>query len=1006
MKNKFNSNIILAILLVIVSAAVFLIKTTNGPNNLQTDVVAAFSDVPDSHKYTKAITFLRQNEIVKGYNDGTFRPENSLTRAEFTKIIVLGTNQNFTKATKAPFSDVALGEWYTDYIAYCSSLGFLKGYGDGTFKPNQAISKVEALKILGELVNWDTKSIDPNAIQVPYSDLNLKDWYGPYASYAISKNLLDDTGSNFHPDAYITRGQMSEYIYRDYVVRELGVEKYDQSYDADILGHITPAGTANLNGIVTAEMPDKSYFAQTESSDSEYQEIVEFAKEKFLENHPNKDTLIAFMEPLPYAAGSEIAAYDFSSKDGKKSKETLKKDSWLLFIDDYPEAEWQHPTQFVIIDKATQQYKIRTEKSWPVVNNYSLWSHKDMRERTEFQIRPSGQNSLTKNLNANISSPDTLMAADDKPVPYSWDELDKALGGLESTKAKATTMRDLTPLCECVKSAKNKFAILIDGMDEAGYIDEITRHIKTLPENWELLPAYKGLKQQGYQVTLVTSETGVEENYAPEGTTQSDLKYATLANVSKAFSEVASKAECCDEVIVVIYGHGDGESVAINPKRYLPRTDLVKKDGKWELISLEPVPVGSDEGGALTAEDIKALLDSLNVCRQKVVIVSCYSGGLLEKGIGKPASEGCSCRTTYVSSAADKITYNSTDGIVAVMGKSLENGSSFLSAFFDAYKSVIDRKERSNYPIMEQSSTSNCEDPDGDGICSGEEISKGMDPNNKDSDGDGIGDYVEGGLDDKVLNPTDPVKADTDGDGLGDGAELKAGTDPHNPDTDGDKISDGDEVIKFGLNPLSKDTDGEGYEDYDDLYDNRTNPLNPDTDGDSCTDWEEVDLYKTDPSDPKDKGYNCGCLSPQNKDDDTCVDDTDDDTSTSESTIYRYAFECKQTIEDDPGFSTKYKIEATIQLVDENGKPMEFNLPPELKKYYTTSVGTVCGQGEFAGGQDDAITECYNPVKDTVESNYFYDVKEFYPEYQTTEQINEIVTEMWNEMNDHRRSCE
>lgn len=995
---------ILAVSVILVSGIIITL-INQGKITIQTNVIAPFSDVSTNHKYSKAIGFLKEKGIIKGYADQTFRPEKSLTRAEFTKIVVLGTNQQFEKAKKAPFPDVALGEWYTDYVAYCVSLGIINGYTDGTFKPNQEITKVEALKILGELVGWDTKSPDLKNIKNPYSDIDLKSWYGPYVAYAISKNLLDDNGATMSPNTPITRGQISEYIFRDYVVRELGIAKYDTQYDNDILGQSPAADVVNLDAKLNVKAPTGSYFAKIKAGENEYETAVEFAQDAFFENHPYKDTLIAFMEPIPYAKGSEIASYSYREKDGKSGEEILKNDSWLLFIDNEPEAGWLHPTQFIIIDAKTFDYKIRLEKSWPVVNNYSLWSHEAMRKKTEFQVYPKDNNKITKpTISAKIQTLTAKNENDNKP--YTWEELDKALGGLENTKAQATTMNDLAPLCECVRATEHKYAILIDGMDEAGYLEELTRHIKDLPENWEMLPTYKGLTAQGYEVTYLSSETDEEATYAPKGADKNDMKYATLPNVRKAFAEVAAKAECCDEVVVMIYGHGDGESVAINPRRYLPKTDLVKKDGKWELINLEPVAVGSNEGGALTAENIKALLDSLNVCRQKVVIVSCYSGGLLDRGIGDPASEGCSCRTTYVSSAADQLTWNSNDGIISVMGKSLEKGSSFLSSFFDAYKSVINRKARSNYPIMEQSSTSLCEDPDNDRICSGEEILRGMDPNKKDTDGDGISDYIEGGLDDSVARPTDPIKADTDGDGLNDGAELKAGTDPHNPDTDGDKLSDGEEVIKFGLNPLKKDTDGEGYQDYDDLYDNRTNPLLPDTDGDSCTDWEEIDLYKTDPSDPKDKGYNCGCLEGTN--DEACAieDDTPDDTPPKESEVYYYAFECKRTINVDPGYSTEYKLEATIQLVDKNGEELQFNLDPELKKYYTTSRNSYCPEGDFAEGQDDAIIECYNPVKDIVEADYFYDTKAFYPEYQTTEQINERVMEMWEKINNYKRSCE
>lgn len=894
---------ILAVLLAAAILALAFIVLGQNRSNFQTSVLASFDDVPESHQYSKVINFLKDNEVVNGYNDGTFKPDNPLTRAEFTKIIVLGTDQNFTPATEAPFPDVPLGEWYTDYIAYCAHWNYIEGYPDGNFKPNQEITKTEALKILGELVGWNIDSIDTNNTQNPYSDVDLNTWYGPYVAYAISKNLLDDNGSSLGAGVPITRGQMSEYIYRDYAVRELGIAKYDTSYDSEILGYNsggsgTPKGS--IGNSVNAAEPTGSYFRAGGALVSDYEAAIQIVQE-LVGNHPNKDTLIAFMEPIPYASGSELAAYDFSSTNGKSDPETLQNDTWLAFIDNYPSAGWNHPTQFVLIDADTLEYEVRYEDSWPVVNNYSLWSHEQMRAQTEFWAYPTDGN-LDRLAEGGNTVNGVLLAGslvgqgipDKSPSEWTWEELDEAMGGWEGlqrdlkiVEAKETPMEDFAPSCECTSSTGKKMALLIDGMDQGGFLEEVTHHIKDLPERWDLLPHYKGLKEQGYDVTYISSGVDEDVTYAPEGADIKDLRYTTLENIEQAFEDVADQLDCCDEIVVMFSGHGDGYSISMNPKRYIPRTTLQELDAPnekgetWEVVNLEPVEVGSDKGGVLEAEDIQILLDSLRACRQKVIISACYSGGLLDKGVGEIPASGCSCRTVYVSSAADKVTWENSDGLVTVMGKSLESGSSLLEAFFKAYQSVTDRGNRSNFPIMSQSATDLCEDPDNDGICTGLEIEYNMNPDLNDTDGDGISDRDEWdytqGPGDGTQKLTDPVLADTDRDGIGDGDELVIGTDPTDPDSDNDGIKDGDEVYTYGLNPLNTDTDNDGYEDYDDLFDNRTNPLNPDTDGDGCTDGEEVHLYGTDPSNPESKGLNCGCDDDPNCCDGIIVDLQNDD---------------------------------------------------------------------------------------------------------------------------------
>lgn len=128
-------------------------------------------------------------------------------------------------------------------------------------------------------------------------------------------------------------------------------------------------------------------------------------------------------------------------------------------------------------------------------------------------------------------------------------------------------------------------------------------------------------------------------------------------------------------------------------------------------------------------------------------------------------------------------------------------------------------------------------DLDGDGLSALEESDAGTDPNNPDTDGDGLSDGEE-----VKITSTRPLNTDSDDDGLSDSEEIDArGTDPNNPDTDGDGLTDGQEVGETLTDPLNPDIDGDGLTDIQEIGETLTDPRNPDTDGDGLTDGLDPD---------------------------------------------------------------------------------------------------------------------------------------------------------------------
>ncbi|MEY4931193.1 MAG: hypothetical protein RI909_1917 [Bacteroidota bacterium] len=135
-------------------------------------------------------------------------------------------------------------------------------------------------------------------------------------------------------------------------------------------------------------------------------------------------------------------------------------------------------------------------------------------------------------------------------------------------------------------------------------------------------------------------------------------------------------------------------------------------------------------------------------------------------------------------------------------------------------------------------------DTDGDGLDDTEEATLGTNPNDSDSDDDGLNDG-----DEVNTYATDALNTDTDADGLNDGDEINLyGTDPTLKDSDGDKLNDGDEISQYGSDPTLRDTDGDQLSDGEEVNSYGSDPTITDSDTDGLSDGDEINLYGSDPT--------------------------------------------------------------------------------------------------------------------------------------------------------------
>ena len=106
-----------------------------------------------NEKCEDAVNLLMDLGVVSGYEDGTYRPEKIVTRAEMATLIIKALGLNDYAVEKSDFSDMA-GHWADPYVAYASSLGFIAGYPDGTFRPNETVTYDEAVTMMVQALGY------------------------------------------------------------------------------------------------------------------------------------------------------------------------------------------------------------------------------------------------------------------------------------------------------------------------------------------------------------------------------------------------------------------------------------------------------------------------------------------------------------------------------------------------------------------------------------------------------------------------------------------------------------------------------------------------------------------------------------------------------------------------------------------------------------------------------------------------------------------------------------
>ena len=192
----------------------------------KTGEVVMLTDLPETFWGTDVIQAMVSAGIVKGNEDGTFKPNSNLNRAEASALLyrVMGLEEPMVPEMK-PFSDVETGEWYAGYVSELKDRKVANGNPDGTYKPGNSINRAEFLKLSMNLYTYladdgtkaEVEALEKGPQTTAFKDLDTSAWYSSTVTAATAKGFIGGKACGedkcFEATASITRAEATQVLY-------------------------------------------------------------------------------------------------------------------------------------------------------------------------------------------------------------------------------------------------------------------------------------------------------------------------------------------------------------------------------------------------------------------------------------------------------------------------------------------------------------------------------------------------------------------------------------------------------------------------------------------------------------------------------------------------------------------------------------------------------------------------------------------------------------------------
>lgn len=255
----------------------------------------SFTDVESADWYNNAVSTATQAGIVNGYEDGTFRPNNPITRAEFAAIASRFANVPFDGEDM--FSDIT-GHWAAANINEAATVGWINGYEDGTFRPDRNITRAEAMTLINRVLYRYVEADDLRDDMIKWTDNTEDKWYYANVQEATNSHTYErEAIGTYEAWTAITEPRDWEALEKETSTaasagkEESAFEGIDETEDAsdvtmeDVVDEATNAADEETDAVIdeTTNTSDETVDETTDAADEVVEDTADETTEEVVE---------------------------------------------------------------------------------------------------------------------------------------------------------------------------------------------------------------------------------------------------------------------------------------------------------------------------------------------------------------------------------------------------------------------------------------------------------------------------------------------------------------------------------------------------------------------------------------------------------------------------------------------------------------------------------------------------------------------------------------------------